>query len=375
LKLAAPHQGAAKAFHGEFQHTICQIAFPFDNCEVIVSSYTSFNRTLARASMFVVVGAIIGAPAASAQTSGITEYPVPTAASGPSDMTLGADGNVWFVEATSANVSKISTAGVVTEFFDYSVNNGITSGPDGNLWCTTSGDPFGDPRFNPQIFATNTDGVGVNGAGLLNSSSRPLAITAGPDGNLWFTDVNVNNIGKVTLNREITEYPIPSTNVATNITSGPDGNLWFTEGAGNKIGKISVAGVVLDEFSIPTAGSAPGGIAVGADGNLWFTENFAPNIGKITPAGVITEYAIPSGNNANRITSGADGNLWFTETSGNQIGEINTAGAVLNEFSIPTAGSEPVGITSGSDGNLWFTEYAGNAIGRLDDLFRGGFDR
>jgi hypothetical protein len=81
----------------------------------------------------------------------------------------------------------------------------------------------------------------------------------------------------------------------------------------------STEGVVLNEFSIPTDGSDPIGVTVGADGNLWFTENFAPSIGKITPAGVITEYAISSGNNANRITSGADGNLWFTETSG--IGE------------------------------------------------------
>src|SRR5262249_24995658 len=54
------------------------------------------------------------------------------------------------------------------------------------------------------------------------------------------------------------------------ITAGPDGNLWFTESVG-KIGRITPAGTIT-EFPIPTAGSAPYRITAGPDGNLWFTE-------------------------------------------------------------------------------------------------------
>lgn len=40
----------------------------------------------------------------------------------------------------------------------------------------------------------------------------------------------------------VTEYTIPTlASTPTGITAGPDGNLWFTESAGNKIGKITTS--------------------------------------------------------------------------------------------------------------------------------------
>src|SRR5215469_4962652 len=76
----------------------------------------------------------------------------------------------------------------------------------------------------------------------------------------------------------IHEFPIPTAGSApTAITAGPDGNLWFTEAAGNKIGRITTHGSIT-EFPIPTAGSTPEGITAGPDGNLWFTESLGNNI-------------------------------------------------------------------------------------------------
>src|SRR5215467_5689961 len=46
------------------------------------------------------------------------------------------------------------------------------------------------------------------------------------------------------------------------ITKGPDGNLWFTESDGNNIGLITKAGVIT-EFPVPTAASKPEGITEG----------------------------------------------------------------------------------------------------------------
>jgi streptogramin lyase len=67
----------------------------------------------------------------------------------------------------------------------------------------------------------------------------------------------------------VTEFPIPTANSTPfSITAGPDGNIWFTETGGNKIGRISLAGTIT-EFSAP---GAPGGITAGPDGALWFTE-------------------------------------------------------------------------------------------------------
>ena len=103
--------------------------------------------------------------------------------------------------------------------------------------------------------------------------------------------------------------------------AGSDGNLWFTEINANRIGRITTSGTVTGEFPIPTVNSQPFGITAGAPGYLWFTEK-ANKIGRITTTGVITEFAVPLGQLLRDIAKGADGNLWFTDTNGNQIGRM-----------------------------------------------------
>src|SRR5690349_6307836 len=79
-------------------------------------------------------------------------------------------------------------------------------------------------------------------------SGSPEFITAGPDGNLWFTE-EAGVIGRITTSGKITEFPI-STPVNMGITAGPDGNLWFAEFQGNKLGRITTAGLVTGEFPL-----------------------------------------------------------------------------------------------------------------------------
>ena len=73
------------------------------------------------------------------------------------------------------------------------------------------------------------------------------------------------------------------------IVAGPDGNIWFTDHDTNQIGRISTAGPIA-EFPIPTASAGLKDIAPGPDGNVWFTESDARNIGPITPREPLTEF-------------------------------------------------------------------------------------
>jgi virginiamycin B lyase len=66
------------------------------------------------------------------------------------------------------------------------------------------------------------------------------------------------------------------------ITAGPDGNVWFTEAFASKIGRITPAGA-FTEFPLPTAGSDPSGITPGPDRHLWFTELEGNKIGAFRP--------------------------------------------------------------------------------------------
>ena len=63
-------------------------------------------------------------------------------------------------------------------------------------------------------------------------------------------------MGKVTTDGVFTEYQIPTFgSVPFGITAGPDGNLWFTESA-DKVGKVTTDGV-FTEYPIPAATPGP----------------------------------------------------------------------------------------------------------------------
>ena len=188
----------------------------------------------------------------------------------------------------------------------------------------------------------------------ITPSAQPEAITAGPDGNLWFIEERGERIGRITPTGEITEFSAGSAVelAGSGITAGPDGNVWFTERTDrasdlieDRIARITPTGE-LTEFSagitpkvLDGQAYSPGvsGIAAGPDGNLWFTEYDANRIGRITPTGVVTEFSagISEGSAPNGITAGPDGNLWFTESDASRIGRITPSG-VVSEFP-PTA--------------------------------------
>ena len=66
----------------------------------------------------------------------------------------------------------------------------------------------------------------------LTAGSQPRGITAGPDGNVWFTEENGNRIGRITPAGVVTEFPRRSRRSApTEITAGPGRDLWFTRAA------------------------------------------------------------------------------------------------------------------------------------------------
>ena len=83
----------------------------------------------------------------------------------------------------------------------------------------------------------------------------------------------------------LVEYALPHPGSSPRIiTAGSDGNFWFSEHLGNRMGRITPAGVIT-EFDIPTPDSQPRATALGRDGNVWFGEFAGGKIGRVTPQG------------------------------------------------------------------------------------------
>jgi virginiamycin B lyase len=194
------------------------------------------------------------------------------------------------------------------------------------------------------------------------SSIVPNGITTGPDGNLWFTEFTRNAIVKLTPNGRFTFFTIPTAGANPHgITVGPDGALWFAEFNGNQIGRIDVAGNITEFGGIT---GSPDRITAGPDGNLWFTEPFPfdSGIGRITPSGVITEFQLTSGAQPRDIVAGPDGNIWFTEYGAGQLAQITPAGIVTE---VQAVKGGPWGIGRGVGRTIWLTQIDGNHVARF----------
>src|SRR5258708_19036848 len=92
----------------------------------------------------------------------------------------------------------------------------------------------------------------------------------------------------------IAEFPLPTSEISpAGITAGPDGNLWFTASTAvgdiSRIGRITPAGQI-SEFALPPG--IPLEIVAAPDANLWLSVA----VGKLeprTPAGQLTELPLP----------------------------------------------------------------------------------
>ncbi len=249
------------------------------------------------------------------------------------------------------------------------VPQGITAGPDGNLWFT---------EFYDNVVGRITT-KGTSTLFSLNTQNSATYITNGPGGALWVTLLNdvggstTNKIGRLTTKGALTTFTVPKASYIWDITTGPDGNLYFTDGA-SRVWRVTTTGHFTAFPFTDSTNGYPWQITKGPDGNLWFTDR-AGLIVKMTTAGKFTTFNVPRSNGAtDDITAGPDGNLWFTldGSDASRIGRITPSGTITL-FPFPSPENSDYlylsGITAGPDGNLWFTYQDfttnANAIGRI----------
>jgi virginiamycin B lyase len=232
--------------------------------------------------------------------------------SAPGEIVAGADGNLWFNNrSTTAAVGRITPQGVITEFGPGPVPGGGAEvgpvlGPDGNVW-------FAIGAYSSLGIGRITPSGAITGFGGLSPQTRSVGpFAAGPDGNVWFTvrgreeyDAQGNRvtsgyataIGRVTPSGEVATFGEclhtgPPYTGPNSITAGPDGNVWFTNhttrslpniGTPPAIGRITPAGEITEFRAGMSYASAPDGIVAGPDGALWFTDRELQSIGRVVP--------------------------------------------------------------------------------------------
>jgi virginiamycin B lyase len=211
---------------------------------------------------------------------------------------------------------------------------------------------------------------------VVPTPSAISAITAGPDGKIWFAESSAGKIGRIDLAGFVEEFTLPTRADPLDIVSGADGEVWFTEGASNKIGRMSSTGQLL-EYSLPDSSGLPSplGIAASPDGGIWYVAANTPiwpSIGRLDSSGRVTQFDVSHVYRLSDLAVAPDGTIWYAGFSGygvigspifdSLIGRLHPDGH-FSEVFLPDASSTPHRMAIAPDGNVWFAEKG--AIGRI----------
>lgn len=187
----------------------------------------------------------------------ISSFAVPTAGSFPIYIRLGTDGNMWFTELLGNKVGSITESGVIREFDIPTANSrpiAIVPEPEGNaMWFSQeAGNNVARVDTNGQIteFAVPKRQENVILAGLAFDSDRNLWVQqyvdrahpdpAGPDYLIRINRRILSVAPSDLTSADFTFYEAPSRGtVMHRIIEGFDGNMWFTELKTDTVGRVT----------------------------------------------------------------------------------------------------------------------------------------
>jgi streptogramin lyase len=263
-----------------------------------------------------------------------------------------------------------------------SAASSITVGPDGNLWFLHEGQVG---QLNP------TTGV-IRQFQLPSESTNDVSIIASADGKLWLLgNDHLDQFNPTT--GTVQEFPLPAGDYVgsnwggTRFSVGPDGNIWFSyaslPGQRQSVGEMDPRTGAVQQKEI--GGVFPWDTSTtGPDGTVWFLGFFnsdqlchlyqtdAPHYnfygaGFAKELSEVPAYFTWAGSG---IASTVDGRLWFTcNIDGEfQIEEFDPAAGTLQFFKMAPPTSAPASGATASNDSISATGTNSSAIAGIDFL-------
>lgn len=206
-------------------------------------------------------------------------------------------GNLW-ISGTAHTLALSSSGATIGTFATSSFNSGISIDSAGRAW--TLGSSGGLYRFAlPSATSTYTRSAAYTG-----NDTTPTALDSA--GNLWFTSLKNNALGKTGPNgvpiSPSSGYTGGGLNAPAGIAVDGSGAVWLANRAGNSISEFRNDGTAV---TTPTGLtdpllSGPRGIAVDPSGNVWVANFTSNSVTEFVGAGTPTATPITPTNHGQR---------------------------------------------------------------------------
>jgi len=304
-------------------------------------------------------------------TLSVTQYTAPYLIGA---LTLGPDGNVWFIpqSGTTASVANVSSGAITTYnaqpasesscINDFGLREeAITSGPGGTLWISV----FCGESMQVGFWGFNVLTTGGIVTANVVTQYDPLIIqgaTTGSDGNVWSDTIDPSNAAAVV------EFPATSTGPAQGcsiglpaesaIVTGPDGALWLPSENGSNGQLLRVTtGCEITVVATLAGTSFDVNTIVSAGGSLWVLDRGHGAVVRFSTGGASTSYAIPNsfGGSGDLASSATSNYVYFSDTKNGDVGRVNITTGAVQEFPIAISGAvfHPTDLAIDASGNVW----------------------
>jgi virginiamycin B lyase len=191
-------------------------------------------------------------------------------------------------------------------------------------------------------------------------NSGPHGLVEDRDGNVWYTGINVQEVGKVDPKTgAVTEYKLNLEGARGPHTPIFDqkGILFFTIQSGH-VGRLNPANGEMKIVKSPSDPSYPYGIQVDSKNLLWYVDFRQPKLASMNAATMeIKEYTLPRADaRPRRIGITADDVIWYTDFPLGYIGKFDPKTGQFKEWMSPGGkDSRPYGIATVGD-IVWYSE-------------------
>jgi len=298
----------------------------------------------------------LGGDALAENASRLVELDIPGKMGSTHEISAGPQGNMWITQQKQARLVKVQANGKL-KFFPLPENSGphgLAFDSRGRLWVTLEYiDEIVQIGIDGEIISRFKvpSGAGPHGLSIASDGiiwwtgktgnvigrldvdkdkldifplgdrpAKPIYIAPGPNGNMWFTELEGSNIGRITDVGEITLFALPTENARPIVVfPGPGGLMWFTEERGNAYGTISATGEIV-EYPTGVEGGKLAGAVIDADENIWLQYNTPDIIQRIAPDKTVTTYNLPTKNAVqHRIALGFGGKIWATQNATDKV--------------------------------------------------------
>lgn len=226
-------------------------------------------------------------------------------------------------------------------------NNEITKGPDGNVWVTL--DNANDvAQLTPKGKVKEFDATDIDNA---------VGIAPGPGGTLWVTQPGGVAVFDPADPDSATKYTINDITDPRPIVRGPDGNMWTV--SGQNVIRIPVADPTqADSFPVLDAGRD---IDRGKDGNLWVAD-FGGQVVKIDTDGNATAFDTGANSGLQALAAGPRGEVGYADPTSNPqiVGRV-----VGNKVKRTKSEGDPFGVAYAAH-TYWMPRFAANDLLTLD---------